>query len=68
MSNQPLVMNLFDGTHSIVPEQQKVGTCAGLHHAMQEPFAHTEVLCLHSVNQDVLLFELTVLQNSVSAR
>ena len=67
MSNQ-LLMNLFDGTESIVPEQQKVGTSAGLHHSMQEPFAHTEVLFLHSVTHDVLLFEQVVFQNSVFAR
>ena len=45
MSNQ-LLMNSFDGTESIVPEQQKVGTSSGWHHAVQEPFPHTEVLCL----------------------
>ena len=50
-----LLMNSFGGTESIVPEQQKVGTSAGLHHAMQEPLAHTEVLSLHSVTHDVLL-------------
>ena len=52
----------------IVHQQQKVVTSAGLHHAMQEPFAHTEVRCLHSVTQDALLFEQVVLQNSVFAR
>ena len=31
-------------------------------------FAHTEVLCLHSVTHDVLLFEQVVFQNSVFAR
>ena len=67
MSNQ-LLMNLFDGTESIVLEQQKVGTSAGLNHAMQEHFAHTELLCLHSVTHDVLLFEQVVFQNSVFAR
>ena len=49
MSNQ-LLMNLFDGTESIVSEQQKVGTSAGLHHAMQEPFAHSRVLCIPQCN------------------
>ena len=67
MNNQ-LLMNLFDGTESIVPGQQKVGTSTSLHHAMQDPFAHTEVFCLHSVTQDVLLFEQVVLQNLVFAR
>ena len=36
MSNH-LLMNLFDGTESIVPEQKKVGTSASLYHEMQEP-------------------------------
>ena len=52
----------------IVHQQQKVVTSAGLHPSMQEPFAYSEVRCLHSVTQDVLLFEQVVLQNSVLAR
>ena len=58
-SNQ-LLMDLSDGTEGIVPEQWKVGINASLHHALQEPFAFSAVLCLHSVIQDVLLFEQAV--------